>query len=114
MDRERPASSTFRIRAFLIHSVLLAVRPLLRRIAAIEKEGIARLLGDRDRASIMFLSTNGEIALGVTLVVADGQSTCPSGWFVRGDLHFIPISQTHDMRSVMLHDCHVCAETINC
>lgn len=114
MDRERPASSTFWIRPFLIHSVLLAVRPLLRRIAAIEKEGIARLLGDRDRPSIMFLCNNGEIALGVTLVVADGQSTCPSGSFARTDLNFIPISQTHDLRSVMPHDCHVFAETINC
>jgi hypothetical protein len=42
-----------------------------------------------------------EIALGVTLVLADDQSTCPSGSFARTDLNCITISKTHDMRSVM-------------
>lgn len=80
----------------------------------IGKQGVARLLGDRDRASMMPLRDKETIALGAILVVADGQSTCPSGSFARTDLNFIPISQTHDMRSVMPHDCHVFAETINC
>lgn len=100
-DRERPASSTIRLRHFLTHSVLLAARPLLRGIAEIGKQGVARLLGNRDRTSIMPLCDKTTIALGVTLVVADGQSTCPSGSFARTDLNCIPISSTHDMRSVM-------------
>lgn len=62
----------------------------------------------------MSLRDNEKIALGVTVVIADGQSTYPSDSFARTDLNFIPISQTHDMRSVMPHDCHVFAETINC
>lgn len=67
----------------------------------IGKQGVARLLGNRDRASIIALRDKETIALGVTLVVADSQSTCPSGSFARTDLNFIPISSTHDMRSVM-------------
>lgn len=62
----------------------------------------------------MFFRDREKIALGAILVVADGQSTFPSGSFARTDLNFIPISQTHDLRSVMPHDCHVFAETINC
>lgn len=42
-----------------------------------------------------------EIALGVTLVLADDQSTCSSGSFARADLNCITISPTHGMRSVM-------------
>lgn len=62
----------------------------------------------------MVIRDKEELALGVTLILADGRSTCPSGSFARRYLNFIPISQTHDMRSVMPHDCHVFAETINC
>lgn len=94
-DRERPATSTIRLRPFLTHSVLLAARPLLGGIAVIGKQGVARLLGNRDRASIMPLRDKETIALGATLVVADGQSTCPSGSFARTDLNCIPISSTH-------------------
>lgn len=57
----------------------------------IGKQGVARLLGNRDRASIMSFRDNEKILLGVTLVVADGQSTSPSGSFARTDLNCIPI-----------------------
>lgn len=55
----------------------------------IGKQGVARLLGNRDRASIMPLRDKERIALGVTPVVADGQSTCPSGSFAGTDLNCI-------------------------
>lgn len=97
-----------------MHSLLLAGRPLLRGIAVIGKQVIARLLGDRDQPSIMAFRDKEVIALGVDREVADDHSTCPSSSFAHTDLNFIPIPWTRDMRSVMPHDCHVCAETINC
>lgn len=103
-----------RHRLFLIHEVLLSGTLLLRETAVIGKQGVARPLGDRDGTSIMAFRDKEELALAVTLVVADGRSTSPSGSFARRDLNCITISQTHDMRSVMSHDCHMRAETINC